>query len=315
MPPISIVSRNSTTFTPTTKELDEDAYRRSLQRFVDSRIIVYVNSGGSGEANSLSWDELRRCYELAVEVCRPTLPVYANIPEVRSAAEAIKFAHLAIECDVDLVNFYGPAKLHGYVPTDAELTEYFHTVLSAIHFPTVLAPNPTQGYTPKPALIAEMANRYEQVKAINLVGLAGDEYFLEVRELLERDVDLAVPLAGSMNMFALGAQGLICNLSNIIPKTVRQYVDLWEAGEVEAAGKVYADLQRFSRYGEKQWTGARWQKMALRVLKLPGGEGGLRLPYLMPPDDEVQRFADGLLKLGIPEIDELAREAGLTATV
>jgi len=31
----------------------------------------------------------------------------------------------------------------------------------------------------------------------------------------------------------------------------------------------------------------------------------------MPPDDEVQRFATGLLKLGLSEIDDLARAAGL----
>lgn len=40
-----------------------------------------------------------------------------------------------------------------------------------------------------------------------------------------------------------------------------------------------------------------WQTMALKVLKLPGGQDGLRAPYLMPPDDEVQRFAAGLLQL------------------
>jgi len=31
----------------------------------------------------------------------------------------------------------------------------------------------------------------------------------------------------------------------------------------------------------------------------------------MPPDDEVERFAAGLLKLGMTEVDELARAAGL----
>ena len=51
--------------------------------------------------------------------------------------------------------------------------------------------------------------------------------------------------------------------------------------------------------------------MAMKILKLPGGEGGPRGPYLMPPDDEVQKFADGLLRLRLPEIDETARAAGL----
>ena len=63
--------------------------------------------------------------------------------------------------------------------------------------------------------------------------------------------------------------------------------------------------------GSMEWRGARWQKMALKVFKLPGGEGGLRKPYLMPSDAEVERFTTGLLALGLTEIDELARAAGL----
>jgi len=51
--------------------------------------------------------------------------------------------------------------------------------------------------------------------------------------------------------------------------------------------------------------------MAMRIFKLPGWQGGLREPYRMPPDEEVQRFQDGLLRLGLPEIEEQARAAGL----
>ena len=182
MPKISIVSRNSTTFTKS-KELDEEALRQSLQRFVDSEIIVYLVSGGSGEANALTWDEIKRIYEIGVEVCKGKIPVYANIPEVKNAREAITYAKLAIECKVDLVNFYGPASLHGFRPTDAELVAYFDEVLSTIQFPTVLAPNPTQGYTPKPKIIADMCHKYSQVEAVNLVGLSGDAYFLELRRV------------------------------------------------------------------------------------------------------------------------------------
>ena len=51
--------------------------------------------------------------------------------------------------------------------------------------------------------------------------------------------------------------------------------------------------------------------MAMRLLKLPGWEGGLREPYRMPPEPEYQRFAHGFLRLGLPEIEEQARKAGL----
>ncbi len=47
------------------------------------------------------------------------------------------------------------------------------------------------------------------------------------------------------------------------------------------------------------------------MFKLPGGEGGLRKPYLMPTDAELERFTTGLLALGLAEIDQLAQAAGL----
>ena len=78
------------------------------------------------------------------------------MPEVRSAQEAIDFSNLAIEAGVDIVNLYGPASLHGYRPTDPELTAYFDEVLSSITHPVTLAPNPVQGYTPNAALIANV---------------------------------------------------------------------------------------------------------------------------------------------------------------
>jgi len=238
------------------------------------------------------------------------VPVYANMPEVRSAQEAIDFSRLAIEAGVDIVNLYGPAALHGYRPTDAELTAYFDDVLAAIKHPVTLAPNPIMGYTPGAGLIADLCSRHPQVESVTLNGLDGDAYFIDLKDRLTRDVGINVPLAGSLHTFGLGATGLSCNQTNFIPKTVRQYIDSYERGDLPAAHQIYADLHRFTRFVE-QWRGTRWQKMALKVFKLPGGEGGLRKPYLMPSDVEIERFTKGLLALGLAEIDEMARVAGL----
>ena len=309
MPTIDLLARNCTMFTAT-KALDEDAYRESLQRFVEFKVGPFLVSGGSGEANSLSWDEVRRLYQIGVEVCRGKVPVYANMPEVRSAEEAIEFSELAIEAGVDIVNLYGPASMHGYRPNDEELIAYFEDVLAAIKHPVTLAPNPVQGYTIKPRLIADLCNRYGQVESVTLNGLDGDAYFIDLKGGLKRDIGMNVPLPGSLHTLGLGATGLSVNQTNFIPRTCRQYLDCYERGDLATANKIYADLHRFTSFVE-QWRGARWQKMALKVFKLPGGEGGLRKPYLMPSDAEVERFTTGLLALGLAEIDELAKAAGV----
>jgi dihydrodipicolinate synthase/N-acetylneuraminate lyase len=223
------------------------------------------------------------------------------------------FAQLAMETGVDLVNMYGPASMHGFIPNDHELNAFFDEVLSAIDYPVVVAPNPIQGYTPSPAVIAGVVARHPHVVGVNLIGLKGDSYFLELRETLERDVDLNVGLSGSLNTLALGARGLICNLANVLPKTVRLYVDLYEAGDLAGLSSVYADLDRFARYvNTTTWRNPRWQKMAAQVLGLPGAAGGLRPPFQLPGPAELTKFGDGLLRLGIPELDELVAAGPLS---
>ena len=99
---------------------------------------------------------------------------------------------------------------------------------------------------------------------------------------------------------------------NMLPKTYRQYIDSFESGKYAEAALIYADLKRFNHY-VAQWRGAhpRWIKMMMTVFRMPGWEGGILGPYRMPAAEELQRFADGLLKLHMPEIDELARAAGM----
>ena len=70
----SMICRTATTFTPD-GELDEDALRQFLQRFVNAKLGIYLASGGSGEGHALSLDEIRRVYEIGVEVCRGKVAV------------------------------------------------------------------------------------------------------------------------------------------------------------------------------------------------------------------------------------------------
>ena len=67
MAPIYHICHNATTFAKS-GEVDEDAYRRSVQRLVDARIGAYA-AGGSGECYALTRDEIGRLYDIAVDTC------------------------------------------------------------------------------------------------------------------------------------------------------------------------------------------------------------------------------------------------------
>ena len=307
---LNLLCRNVTTFAAD-KSFDEGAFRASLQRLVDSGIGVYLASTASGEGHALSKDELRRVYEVAVDVCKGKVPVASNQPEEHTAPGAIAQARIAVDAGVDFVNIYGPAGHHGYRPTDAEFIEFYEDVAKEIDYPIALAPNNSIGYMPSAALIAEVANRVPQVSRINILE-AGDTYFINLKERLNRDIPILVSVPGCLELLSLGAGGLLGAQANIIPKTFRRFIDGFEQNDVAKRDLAYTEIVKFIDY-IRRWPGGspRVFKTIMATFKLPGGAGGVRKPYLTPPPAEVERFMDGLLRLHLTEIDELARDAGV----
>ena len=305
-----IFCRNATTFDKS-GAFDEAAFRQLLDGFVQAKIGLYLASSGSGEGNALTNDELRRLYRAGVSECKGKIPVYANPPEHQSAAGSLEQVLIAVEAGVEVVNVYGPPGWHSYAPTDDEYVGFLDEILPQVKHPVALSPNPAVGYSPGAKLIADLCHKYTQVVAINLVGQK-DEYFFRLKDSLKRDIPIYVPLTGSLHTMLLGAAGIVGGEFHIILQTCRDYIDHYDAGRFKEAAESYRHIKRFVEYTAK-WRPAnpRWIKMAMRVLKLPGGEGGLRGPYRMPPDAELQKFTDGLLRLGIPELDRLAKAAGL----
>jgi len=303
--------RVATTFSAN-GDFDEEAYRQYLQRFIDTNTGVYLGSGGIGEGHTLTWEEMRTVYRVGVETCKGKVPVYANVLEQFTARDVIRWGQLAVESGVEAVNFYAAEGRHEFKPTDAELTIWLDTVLSAIKHPAALAAQPVVGYPVKAEIIAAACRRHRHVIAVNLTGVT-DAYFCQLRELIDHDMRYYVQVTGSLNMLVLGANGLLGGDINIIPGTYRRYIDLFAQKKFDELGPVYADIKRYLAYTAR-WNPAptRWIKMAMKILKLPGGEGGLRAPYQIPDADEMAQFTDGLLRLRIPEIEAQAKAAGLT---
>jgi dihydrodipicolinate synthase/N-acetylneuraminate lyase len=298
--------------------LDEDVLTAYLQRFVDNGIGVLLASGGSGEGFALTPEEVDRVYRVGVAVCAGRVTVGSNQPETHTAGAAIALAQQAVEAGVDIVNLYGPASWHGYVPVDAEYLAYLTTVLDAIRHPVTLSPNATLGYCPSPAVIAELCARNSQIVSVNLSGITGDGYLVALLDRLTRELPIFVSYVGSANTIELGATGLLAGgglgEGNLLPQSFRRYADLLggggeTVGEAAELGELYRQLRRFSTYVSGVPGGSpRWIKTALRGFDLPGGEGGTRPPYSMPDSETVAAFVQGARALGLAELDPPARD-------
>jgi hypothetical protein len=53
---------------------------------------------------------------------------------------------------------------------------------------------------------------------------------------------------------------------------------------------------------------ARWIKMAMKALGLPGGNGVLRPPYLLPDQSQLDEMAQMLDRFGLARIEAEAKE-------
>ena len=310
MPGLKLFCVSVTPFT-TSGAIDEEGLRGLLRRCIESRLGVFLGSGGEGEGHALESDEARRVYEIGVEECAGNVPVYANLPEEMTARATLQRAQLAMDAGIEVIHFYTIEGRHGMKPTDAELRGYLEDVLSVVKRPVGIAINSGIGYIAKAEIVADICRKYPQVVELRLTHVP-DTYFMNLKALVAPRMTFYHQFAsGPFNPLVLGVDGLFGPESNIIPKTCRRFVDLYERKRLDEIAPVFADIRRFSRYlsgfGRPN---LRAVKMCMKVLKLPGGEGGLRRPYLMPPDEELRKFGDGLLKLHVPEIDELARTAG-----
>jgi len=289
--------------------IDEGALRAQLQRMVAANVGVYLGSGGAGEGHALSQAELRLLYDVGVDECRGRVPLHANPPEPRTAAAMLEPVRHAVQAGVDVVQVYPMDAGHAMRPTPGEQEAYYRDILGAVDHPVALSVHVYAGYMAPVALLRRLCTDYPQVVAINVIGTPL-QYFVELRDALDPRITLNVRLINAIEGHALGARGFLAAEPNLVPRLSRSIVDALLVSDHVRAGRDLAHLVRLAAVVNR-WapSTARWVKMGMKVMDLPGGKGGLRKPYLMPPQAELEAMAAALAQLGIDEVDEHLNEA------
>jgi 4-hydroxy-tetrahydrodipicolinate synthase len=279
--------------------LDEAELRSHLRRLVANGVGIYLASPGSGEGHALTIAETRRVYEIGVDECRHQVPVFANPREGRSAEEVYEIAKEAIAAGVDVVQLYQVDGGHGMVPNPREQEAYFRQLLGELDTPIALSMNAVAGYAASASLLATLCHDYPQIVAINL-NHCPMRYVLEVRDAVPASITLYVAIADALQGMALGAGGVMSAESNVIPRTCRELLASYARGDMSRLSETVRYVQRFTNIVQR-WSpsSARWLKMALRVLGLPGGNSTIRKPYLMPDESELAIMAEAFEHLSV----------------
>ncbi|MDD5202058.1 MAG: 4-hydroxy-tetrahydrodipicolinate synthase [Sulfurimonas sp.] len=214
-------------------KLDEQAFAALIKRQINNGINAVCPVGTTGESATLTYDEDRRCMEIAVEVCRGTQTKVLAGAGSNSTAEAIQAAKVAQECGVDAIFSVAP---YYNKPSQEGLYQHYKAIAESVpDMPFMLYNVP--GRTVVDISADTVIRLFDDVK--NIYGIKEATGSLErTIELLSRRPELKVfsgDDAIDYPILANGGAGITSVTSNLVPDLKSELVRLALAGDFAAA--------------------------------------------------------------------------------
>jgi 4-hydroxy-tetrahydrodipicolinate synthase len=224
-------------------KLDEEKYREHIDWQIREGVTAVVPCGTTGESATLSHDEHERAIDIAVDEARGRVPVLAGTGS-NSTAEAVRLTRHAKEAGADGALLITP---YYNKPTQEGLYQHYRKVAEEARFPVVLYNVPGRtGTNLLPETVARLA---ELPEVVGIKEATGD--LRQVSEILERCADRIDVLSGDdftvLPLLALGGQGVISVVSNVVPGDVAAMVRAFQGGDLPTARALHFKTQPLAR--------------------------------------------------------------------
>ena len=280
-------------------EVDNEGFRRLIEFQIAEGIDGIVPLGTTGENPTLDEDEEDRLIEIAVKTAKGKVPVIIGTGS-NDTRHTIKYTERAKRMGADAALVVTP---YYNKPNDDGLLRHFE-LTAAVGIPIIVynIASRTGRNIPTPlmekiARIPGIAGVKEASGDITQMGdvireiaiprrAAGNDFWV-----LSGDDALTLPLA------ALGGDGVISVISNIVPAKVKALVSASLAGDFEKARAIHYELLPFVKAAFVE-TNPVPIKQALTWAGLPGGPPRLPMGKLAPSSEAVLKKAMADLGLG-----------------
>ncbi len=234
--------------TPFTQDLavDEDGVRRNYDHWIeDLAIDGFFVAGKQGEFFSMSIEERKRSFELAVEACAGRAQTIMSCSD-QNMDVVIDLARHAQKVGADYIVVHAPV-LHFFKQQDETLLNYYRAIAAKVDIGIALWSHPDSGYLMSPELCGRLAD-IENVVAIKysvprpmyaeLTRLAGDRILVSTASE-EEWLD---------NILELNWQLYLCSsppylIQSKVDRRMREYTDLAFAGKAGEARRVRDSLE------------------------------------------------------------------------
>ena len=260
-----------------------------LTRLVEMQIAAGVDGispvGTTGESPTLSFEEHERVIATVVQLVNGRCKVLAG-SGANSTAEAL---HLTRHAKADGADFSLQVAPYYNKPTQEGLYRHFATIADSCDIPIVIYNVPGRsGVAVSAETIARLAKNHNVAgvkEASGSVDRVSEILDLCDIPVLSGDDALTVP------MMSVGAVGVVSVASNIIPKEMKQLVDLCNAGAFDQARAMHRKLYKFFKAMFVE-TNPIPVKAGMAIRGLLDEES--RLP-LCPPSDKNREFLRQIL--------------------
>ncbi len=230
--------------------IDEAGFRANIDHWIeDLGIEGFFIAGKQGEFFSMSVDERKRCFDLAVSACSGRAQTIMSCSD-QNMDVVIDLARHAQACGADYIVVHAPL-LHFFREQDETLLRYYETIASKVDIGIALWSHPDSGYLMSPDLCNRLAD-IETVVAIKysvprpmygeLTRLAGDRILISTSSE-EEWLD---------NITELGWQLYLCSsppylLQTAHDRRMRDYTDAAFAGRIDEARAIRDSLDPVRR--------------------------------------------------------------------
>ena len=210
-------------------KLDEQKYADLIKRQINNGINAVCPIGTTGESATLTYDEDKRCMEIAVEVCRGTNTKVLAGAGSNSTAEAIEAAKTAQKCGVDAIFSVAP---YYNKPSQEGLYQHYKAIAQSVSdLPFMLYNVP--GRTVVDISADTVIRLFDDVE--NIYGIKEATGSIErTIELLSRRPELKVfsgDDAIDYAILACGGAGITSVTSNLLPDLKSQLVSKALSGD------------------------------------------------------------------------------------
>lgn len=217
-------------------EVDEAGLRRVIRHLLDQGVAGVVATGSTGETPTLSLEERRRVWSVAVEEARGKAFVVAGTG-TNSTRQSIEITRLAAETGVDGCMVVAP---YYNKPTQAGIAGHVLAVAEAVDVPILVYNVPSRtGVNILPGTVVEMAAHPRVVAVKEASGSVDQATEILARcslTVLSGDDSLTLP------MVAAGAGGVVSVAGHLVGKEMTVMLAAYEAGDHAEAGAIHRRL-------------------------------------------------------------------------